>query len=151
MCTWKTGFSLGTILVLLSIIVPGSSAFDIEKDLVFRLYTLEDPNAYQVLKADLKPPTTFNPNRPSRIFIHGFKSKEKVIIRYKDAFLNVGNYNFIAVDWINGADTLNYLKAKARVEPVSRISMANGHRFKIQRSYLINFVHSNRFQRNWLN
>lgn len=119
MFTSKIGFCGANIFVLLSIVVFRSNAFDIENDLVFRLYTHEYPTGYSVLKANLEPPNTFNPNRPTRFFIHGFKSSEPVLIRYKDAFLKAGNYNFIAVDWINGANTLNYLKAKGHVKPVS--------------------------------
>lgn len=80
---------------------------------------------YYVLKATGTPAissTTFNPNRKTRIFVHGYKSKEKVINRYKEAYLLLGDYNFIAVDWISGASTYNYFSAKGRVGPVSDIS-----------------------------
>lgn len=107
------------IFVFLSIAVVHSDGFDMEKDLVFRLYTQEDPTTYHALKSNLEPPPTFKPNRPTRIFVHGWKSSENVLIRYKDAYLKLGNYNFIAVDWTKGAATYNYLKAKGRVQPVS--------------------------------
>lgn len=107
------------IFVLLSIGVFRSNGFDIEKDLIFRLYTQENPNTYYELKSNLEPPAAFNPYRPTRIFVHGFQSSENVLLRYKDAFLKSGDYNFIAVDWTKGASTLNYLKAKKRVKPVS--------------------------------
>lgn len=112
----------GIIVVLISVGVLNSYAFDINKDLVFRLYTREDPVMYYALKSTGSPSiseTPFNPNRPTRIFVHGFKSKEKVMIRYKDAYLNLGDYNFIAVDWTKGASTYNYFSAKGRVGPVS--------------------------------
>lgn len=121
MFTLKIGFC-GIIFVLLSVDVFHAHAFDVEEQLIFRLYTREQPDVYQGLKAaDLTStsPVAFNPNRPTRIFIHGFKSKEKVIIRYKDAYLKLGDYNFIGVDWISGARTYNYLSAKSRVIPVS--------------------------------
>lgn len=119
MFAWKTGACGAIIFVLLSINVFRSDAYDIEKDLVFRLYTPEESTSYYALKPMLEPPAAFDPNRGTRIFIHGYKSSEKVIIRYKDAFLNVGNYNFIGVDWINGANAMNYLKAKGRIQGVS--------------------------------
>lgn len=126
MLTCKTGFgAIICVLLLLSIFVRHHHAFDIEKDLVFRLYTREEPGMYYVLKATgtpAIPSTTFNPRRPTRIFVHGYKSKEKVIIRYKDAYLSLGDYNFIAVDWISGASTYNYFSSKGRVRPVSDIS-----------------------------
>lgn len=101
-----------------------SEPFDINKDLIFRLYTREQPDVHQVLKADSSASpsisqTSFDSKRPTRIFIHGFKSKDKVIIRYKNAFLKLGDYNFIAVDWTEGATTKNYYAAKACVRPVS--------------------------------
>lgn len=114
----------GIIVVLISVGVLNSNAFDIDKDLVFRLYTREEPVMYYALTANGSPSiseTTFNPNRPTRIFIHGYKSKEKVINRYREAYLNLGDFNFIAVDWIKGASTFNYYSAKGRVRSVSSI------------------------------
>lgn len=112
------------IVIFLSTGLLSTEAFDINKDLVFRLYTREDPVMYYALNAYRGPAlndTTFNPNRPTRIFVHGFKSKAKVINRYAEAYLNAGDYNFIAVDWIAGASTYNYYSAKGRVSPVSSI------------------------------
>lgn len=99
-----------------------SNAFDIEKHLIFRLYTREDPVMYYALQTNGKQNisgTTFKPERPTRIFVHGFRSKEKVIKRYTEAYLKAGDYNFIAVDWTEGASTYNYYAAKGRVRPVS--------------------------------
>lgn len=124
MSTCKTGFGAIICVLLLSICVRHHHAFDIDKDLVFRLYTREEPSMYYVLKATGAPAisdTTFNPNRPTRIFVHGYKSKEKVINRYREAYLDLGDYNFIVVDWIEGASTYNYFAAKGRVGPVSDI------------------------------
>lgn len=116
--------SLCVIFAIVAVCIINSHAFDIETDLVFRLYTREDSVMYYALKTSGSPAiteTTFNPNRPTRIFVHGFRSKEKVIRRYADAYLEVGDYNFIAVDWIEGASTFNYFLAKGRVRPVSLI------------------------------
>lgn len=124
MLTWKTGFGVIIFVLRLLVCVRHCHAFDIEKDLVFRLYTREEPGMYYALKATGPPSisdTTFNSNRPTRIFVHGYKSKEKVINRYKEAYLTLGDYNFIAVDWISGASTYNYFSAKGRVQPVSDI------------------------------
>ena len=110
------------VLVIASIFVYNSHAFDIESDLLFRLYTREVPDLYFALRANDEPPvsqTPFNPSRPTRIFIHGFKSKEKTINRYAEAYLKSGDFNFIAVDWLKGSNTFNYLMAKGRVRPVS--------------------------------
>lgn len=112
----------GLVCVVVFIFVFNSHAFDIEKDLAFRLYTREDPIMYYVLRTNGAPAvhdTPFKPTRPTRIFVHGYKSKEKVIKRYTDAYLGLGDFNFIAVDWIKGASTYNYYSAKGRVRPVS--------------------------------
>lgn len=124
MMTCKTCFGAIIFGLLLSMWTRDCYAFEIEKDLVFRLYTREESVMYYVLKATGSPAiseTPFNPNRETRIFVHGYKSKEKVINRYKEAYLSLGDYNFIAVDWINGASTYNYFSAKGRVQPVSDI------------------------------
>lgn len=110
------------IFLLLSIVVSFNCAFDVENDVVFRLYTREVSDSFNRLNASNSESisaSAFDSKRPTKIFIHGYKSKEKVIIRYKNAFLNIGNYNFIGVDWINGAATYNYLAAKGYVPLVS--------------------------------
>lgn len=116
------------IVAIVSVFISNSYAFDIEKDLVFRLYTREDPVMYYVLKTRGIPTiseTTFKPNRPTRIFVHGFRSKEKVIKRYAETYLGIEDYNFIAVDWIKGASTYNYYSAKGRVKKVSEKNCMN--------------------------
>lgn len=110
------------IFIIFSVcLLSCSEAFDIKKDLTFRLLTREEPVMYYALNVEGGLPlneTTFNRNRPTRIFVHGYKSKAKVLNRYTEAYLNVGDYNFIAVDWIEGASTINYFAAKNRVGPV---------------------------------
>ncbi|XP_055295780.1 lipase member H-B-like [Sitodiplosis mosellana] len=108
--------------VIASICVLNGRAFNIERDLAFRLYTKEAPIMYYVLKLNGSPAvsqTPFNPNRPTRIFVHGYKSKEKTIQRYTEAYLKLGDFNFIAVDWISGANTFNYYLAKSRVGSIA--------------------------------
>lgn len=110
------------IFVVISICMLNSYAFNINKDLAFRLYTKEDPIMFYVLRTSGTPAvsqTPFNPNRPTRIFVHGYKSKEKTINRYTDAYLKLGDFNLIMVDWLKGANTYNYYTAKGRVGPVS--------------------------------
>lgn len=107
--------------MLLSIEAFFKNSFDIEEHLIFRLYTPTNSEDYQKLKTNGQPPissTSFDPRIATRIFVHGFKSKEKTIGRYKDAFLNIGKYNFIGVDWIYGASTYNYLYSKGLVPSV---------------------------------
>ena len=108
--------------VVVCICVIKRYSFNIEKDLWFRLYTREDPDSYYVLSGSGYPAvseTPFNSSRPTRIFIHGFKSKEKVIKSYTNAYLDLADFNFIAVDWIEGTRTYNYYLAKSRIRLVS--------------------------------
>lgn len=101
------------IFVLLSINILHSFAFDVNKDVIFQLYTPNRPNEYKELTEST--PMLIDPRLPVRIFIHGFKGKEKTIERYKDAFLRHGRFNFIGVNWIIGANTINYLSAKRNI------------------------------------
>lgn len=60
----------------------------------------------------------WNPRRRTRIFIHGYYSDRKTFMKYAHAYLRRGNYNFIAINWLAGARTLNYFKARRRVHLV---------------------------------
>lgn len=115
-------FGCVTICLLLSIgVFHNCGAFDSDNDLIFRLYTPEVRDkfhAINVINAPFIAATVFNVKRPTRIFIHGFLSAEHVLIRYKETYLKLGDFNFIGVDWINGAKTYNYFLAKGRVSVV---------------------------------
>lgn len=134
-------FSLHTPLTIVSTMLPGQTsfcvilllainalpfrceAFDAETDIIFQLHTRDEP-LFTVLSPNNDPPisaTQFNPNRPTRIFIHGFRSKQKVLNRYAAAYVKAGDFNFIGVDWTKGANVYNYYGAKGRVKHVSNI------------------------------
>lgn len=96
-------------------------SFDIDTDIIFRLYT-RNFSSYAVLSPKNEPPiaeSVFTASRQTRIFVHGFRSKEKVLNRYADAYLKADDYNFIGVDWTKGANVFNYYTAKNRVKHVS--------------------------------
>lgn len=63
--------------------------------------------------------TAFNPGHQTRIFIHGFRSGREIIKQYAKAFTKYDNFNFIAMNWIDGAETVVYPVARIRVESVS--------------------------------
>ena len=104
-------------------IVFESNGFDAEKDVDFELFTRADPKQFEQLKAtderSIQYDSMFNPSRPTRIFIHGYLSKRKVLNRYAEAYLKAGDYNFFAVNWTKGSSTLLYPRAKLRVRKVS--------------------------------
>lgn len=111
---WRYG------LLLLFTWIPTLSAFDANEDIYFELYTNENPENYQVIRnAQAIRSTTFSPFRPTRIFVHGFRSDRTTIKQYAKGFLTAENVNFIAMNWIDGAETLLYPVAKNRVEEVS--------------------------------
>lgn len=103
-------------------LLPLQFAFEANEDVRFELYTRESRKIYEVLDTHGEPAiaySRFQASRPTRIFVHGYRSKRKVIDRYSEAFLNAGDYNFIALNWIEGASTVNYYTAKNRVKDVS--------------------------------
>lgn len=120
-------------LVLSIALLQCAYGFDAYKDVYFELYTREEPHNYHLLnplngEEILK--TTFNTSRPTRIFVHGYRSKRKVIERYAEGFLQVGDFNFIAVNWQEGSSTVNYYSAKSRVKKVcSCVSSINSIRY----------------------
>lgn len=119
--------SATTFLFCASIFLFGfceSIGFDADEDVIFKLYKRDNPTNYTVLtinhERSIPNGTLFDPNLPTKIHIHGYLAKEEIIDRYRQVYLSVGDYNFIVVDWLEGAFTLNYFMAKHRVKDVSR-------------------------------
>lgn len=119
----------GSILILFSIasLISCGCSFNVEKDVVFRLYTPEYPITFAHLNA-IDPisilGSAFNSKRPTMVFIHGWRSHEPVMLRYRDAFVPSYDVNFIAVDWLKPANTFNYIRVKRRIKPVSRLNFS---------------------------
>lgn len=98
-------------------------AFDADEDVIFRLYKREESATFSRLTINgdrsLSNDTLFDPKIPTKIHIHGYWGKEEIIDRYREVYLSVGDYNFIVIDWLEGAVTINYLLAKKRIKDVS--------------------------------
>lgn len=62
----------------------------------------------------------WNPNRPTRLFIHGYYSDHNTLKKYATAYLARDDYNFIAINWLHGAQTVNYVKARYRILEVGK-------------------------------
>lgn len=62
----------------------------------------------------------WNPNRPTRLFIHGYYSDEETLKQYARAFIERDNFNFIAINWLRGARTIDYVKARHRIMEVGK-------------------------------
>lgn len=62
----------------------------------------------------------WNPNRPTRLFIHGWYSDEELLRRYARAYIERDDFNFIAINWLRGAQTIDYVKARHRIMEVGK-------------------------------
>lgn len=62
----------------------------------------------------------WHPNRPTRLFIHGYYSDEKTLKQYARAYIERDDFNFIAINWLPGARTINYHKARHRIAEVGK-------------------------------
>lgn len=103
------------------------ASFDVRHDVQFELHTREHGvDTYEELQTDQygrtdRDPTMFDAARPTRIYVHGFRSSRRAYLRYARAFLKNADCNFIAVNWLNGSKTYNYFRARGRVERVSTV------------------------------
>lgn len=104
--------------------------FNFRHDIIFELYSNVSEKAEKLTLANLDyrhgrsisfDTSTFDYNRPTRIFVHGFYSNRDTLDSYATTYRNAtGEYNFIAINWLAGAVTLNYKRARDRVKIVGR-------------------------------
>lgn len=108
--------------------------FDVKDDVYYELYSNDQPltHFHNLLTTNNDnnrsmplAESPFDPKRPTRIFVHGYRSKRKNFIKYAEAYRSKGNYNFIVVNWLAGAKTYNYYKARNRVKAVSILSASD--------------------------
>lgn len=96
--------------------------FDVHTAVRFELYTRDNPDVLELLSLnnDSLQGTKYDPNRPTRMFVHGWKAGDIWTPLFTEAYFKKGNFNvnFIAVNWREGADTLNYAAARSRVNRV---------------------------------
>ncbi|XP_053959303.1 phospholipase A1 VesT1.02-like [Anastrepha ludens] len=89
----------------------------------YYLYTNENPTTADMLVTDdteSLQKSHFNKNNPTKIIIHGWQSNAKsdLITLIRDAYLSKGDYNIIAVDWSDKAETINYIVSASHVAEV---------------------------------
>ena len=95
--------------------------FNAESDVFFILYTRNNRNGVRIgMNANEIRATTFNAAHPTRFLIHGWINERNatVNVRGTEAYLRRGNFNVIVVDWGAGAQTINYITARNRVNNV---------------------------------
>lgn len=121
--------------------VLSADTFSAAKHVIYEMYSRASPdhtnltldqiqNQFDVEDNDtpgrslsLNDGLNFDPNRPTRIFIHGYYSDRETFAQYADAYLKAGDFNFIAINWLAGAITVNYMKARYRVREVSQVKI----------------------------
>lgn len=101
------------------------SFYNPETDIVFILFTNDNQNG-QIIQwnnADSIRASTFNPNNPTRLTIHGWGggANDGTNGNIRRALFQVGNFNVITVDWGAGAQSNNYLTARNRVGPTGDV------------------------------
>lgn len=120
---WWDDRKFVAFFALLSIGVFCSHALDCEVQLNFWLNTPSNMLNEQELKTSGAAynisESHFDARRPTRIFIHGYNSYEKLLNRFREYYMVLGAYNFIAVDWIASSCTYNYLTAVGHITSVS--------------------------------
>lgn len=109
--------------------IEGEQFFEAWTDVEFQLYTRSNPTTYQVLKLnDINSiqNSNFVATRQTRYTIHGWNSNGQSSINtiLRDAYLQKGDFNVIAVDWGKGANTINYETARQRIKDVSDVGAA---------------------------
>ncbi|XP_001842705.2 phospholipase A1 member A [Culex quinquefasciatus] len=95
--------------------------FQPETDLLFRLFTRNNPGEPQFL--EINDPASilnsnFNPAHPTRFTIHGWNSNgnDGLNTRVRDEVLAIGDFNVISVDW-SVANSPNYISSRNAVGP----------------------------------
>lgn len=77
-----------------------------------------DEGSNRVIRGLVNCRWNWHPARPTRIFVHGYYSTEGTLTEYAEAYLNRGDFNFIGINWLKGAKTINYVRARHRVREV---------------------------------
>jgi len=111
--------------------------FDAYRDIRILLVTRENVGrSQQVQFRNLESirSSPYNPNRPTRVLIHGFLEDESADIKVETAaeLLRYYDFNVLFIDWSEGSRTINYFAAAGRVPTVGQFTA----------SYL-DFLHEN--------
>lgn len=99
--------------------VEPEPAFDPLNDMIFLLFTRDNPTVGQRITFDMDTVrnSNWNPQRQTRFLIHGWNGDQTtgLNIFMTREFLARGDYNVVVVDWGAGAQTINYINARNRV------------------------------------
>jgi len=100
--------------------------FNAQKDVRFWLYTQQNkviPFEIKFDELDSVKNSHFNPAWPTRYIIHGWQNdgKSEMNIILRDAYLKVGYYNVIIVDWGKGASDPIYNMSRSYIKSVADV------------------------------
>lgn len=101
--------------------------FDAYRDVRILLVTRENIGASQQLlfrNLDSVRNSPYNPNRPTRVLIHGFLEDDSADIKVETAaeLLRYYDFNVLFIDWSEGSRTINYFAAAGRVPTVGQFT-----------------------------
>ncbi|KAK3929444.1 Lipase member I [Frankliniella fusca] len=87
----------------------------------FEFYSRDNRDTPEILTVAELPVDleSFNPQRPTKLLVHGWHGQQKHAQALKSAFLETSDVNVVIVNW-HGVDTLIYPVAVKRVPAVSR-------------------------------
>lgn len=107
----------------LALVVLAINAMAAAGELVaFELHTRNNGlSSFDRLYSDGPANTVFDATRPTRIFVHGYMSDRQTFLDHAKAFLKKRDCNFIAVNWVDASNNLNYAEVKDQVEEVTII------------------------------
>ncbi|XP_031622980.1 uncharacterized protein LOC116340565 [Contarinia nasturtii] len=97
--------------------------FDAEQEVTFELFTLKNANKLQILSLNNITSITasnFNKKVPTRFFIHGWQERLSLKKVFAEAYFMQAkvDVNLIYVNWEKSSQTINYIAARNRVEPI---------------------------------
>lgn len=100
--------------------------YDPFEDVVFHLYTPQNPVSSQTIRVDSAEDLVnsfFRASRPTRILVHGWTRdlSDPLIQTGVYEYLRKGSYNVFGVDWGAGANTINYATARYRVQETGEV------------------------------
>jgi len=120
---------LGILLTIIHIVSTAVNCHDLKdpdlSKINFYLWTRENPSVPDTI--ELSPNSIldshFNPDDPIIILSHGWNSHGLITEKgfgqgFADAYLSVGDYNVVSIDWGDLETWANYPQAAARTRPV---------------------------------
>lgn len=98
--------------------------FNAVDQVFFVLFTRNNRNGVKIgMDANAIKATTHNSAHPTRFIIHGWNNDQNAAVNklITEAYLTRGDFNVIVVDWGAGANTVNYISARNRINEVGPV------------------------------